>query len=160
MTVMLTFPEMERLHWYLAHDFQSFKHMGLVHGPNDPWGKYTPSAVSPAYANLIHRLHGAKFVEKVGADPRTRAFRFDRDGQSTWVCWSLAGTPQITFTTAGNLTLVNAVGGENLARQTLGTALRVFFGQCIFVDIRGMHFKRNPSVAQQFLTARRGGGED
>lgn len=124
MTLMRSCPDVERIYWYLACDFREFKNMGLVHGANHPSGCFTPTMVYPAYANLIHRLYGANFGVRENTDARTRIYRFDAADRSTWVCWSTAETARLAVNTAGPVTRVNLVGGEErLSPAADGTLL-------------------------------------
>ncbi len=46
-----------------------------------------------------------------------------------------------------------------LAGQALGAILRVLSGERVFGNIGRLNLKRNPRVAEEFLTSRRSGGE-
>jgi hypothetical protein len=110
-TVLLAQPEVQRVYWYLARDFQEFKSMGLVHGDDSPMGKYTPVMSYVAYANLIQQLHHAKPVRREATDSRTCAYRFERDGRDIWVCWSTFEATGLNFKAAAPVRVVDLVGG-------------------------------------------------
>ena len=113
-TVLLAQPEVERIYWYLARDYDEFTNMGLVHSDKDPMGKYTPVMNYPAFATMVNLLHHAQPAGLQSTDPRTRVFRFDRGNQSIWVCWSITQSADLVFQTKQPLRLVNLVGGEKL----------------------------------------------
>ena len=110
MTLASTFPEVERIIWYLARDFRSFTNMGLLHADTDPTGAYTPTMPYVAYANLIGLLHGARFIQREKTDERTLVYRFANAGQTVWVCWSESGTARLTF--AGPIRRLSIVGSN------------------------------------------------
>ena len=64
MVLESTFPEVQRIIWYLARDFREFTNMGLVRADSDPAGAFTPTMPYAAYANLIGLLSGARFVQR------------------------------------------------------------------------------------------------
>ena len=105
--------EVEHVSWYLACDLPpNATNMGLMHGEKDPSGKFTPTMGYVAYANLIQQLHHAKPVCRESTDPRTRVYRFERAGQTIWVCWSASEAAQLTFSASQPLKEVDFVGGE------------------------------------------------
>ncbi len=110
MTLESTFPEVERIIWYLARDFRDFPNMGLLHADIDPSGAYTPTMPFAAYANLISLLHGARFVRREKTDDRTSVYRFDNADRTVWVCWSEAGTARLNF--AGPVQRLSIVGSK------------------------------------------------
>ena len=111
-TLLLTQPEVERVYWYLLRDYAEFKIQGLVHGEDDPMGRYTPVVCYAAYANLVLQLHRAQFVRREATDSRTRVYRFDKDDRSVWVCWSTFGPAKLAFAASEPLRVVDMVGGE------------------------------------------------
>jgi hypothetical protein len=121
-TLLLTQPEVQRIYWYLLRDYAQFKNLGLVHGDQDPMGKYTPVAGYPAFANLVQQLYQARFVQRESTDSRTRIYRFDKADRSIWVCWSTSGTAQLLFTTGSPLRLVDMVGAEKPLMPVHGQA--------------------------------------
>ncbi len=110
MTLESTFPEVQRIIWYLARDFRGFTNMGLVHSDTDAAGAYTPTMPYAAYANLIHLLDGARFVQREKTDDRTQVYRFENATQTVWVCWSEVGTARMNF--AGPIHRLSIVGSE------------------------------------------------
>src|ERR1035437_8296764 len=88
-TVLLAQPEVERIYWYLARDYDEFTVQGLVLKDTDPMGRYTPTANYVAYATVVNQLHHGVPKGQVASDPRTRIYRFERDGRAVWVCWSM-----------------------------------------------------------------------
>jgi hypothetical protein len=112
LTLMLTQPEVERIYWYLMCDFREFKTMGIVHGADDPTGRFTPTMIYPAYANLIHRLYGARPDRREETDLRTRVYRFNRANDAVWVCWTTSGQTKLRLAGDSPMLRVNLVGGE------------------------------------------------
>ena len=110
MVLESTFPEVQRIIWYLSRDFREFTIMGLVHSDTDPAGAFTPVIPYVAYANLIHLLDGAHFVQREPTDDRTLVYRFENPTQTVWACWSATGTTQMNF--AGPVRRLNMVGSE------------------------------------------------
>lgn len=108
-------PEIARGYWYLARDYpdEGFPTMGLVHTPDSPMGKYTPTAVYAAYATMANQLFNAKPLPQLPVDSRTNLYHFERNGQGIWVCWSEVGTTSLIFKTKSPLRQVNFIGGEN-----------------------------------------------
>jgi hypothetical protein len=78
----------EHIYWYLLRDYAKFEGMGLLRGPDSPYGRYAPAPAYVAYANLIAMLDGARFVRREATDPRTRLYRFERGGEVIRVGWS------------------------------------------------------------------------
>ena len=111
-TVMLAQPEVARTYWYLARDYDEFKTMGLVHSDVDPMGKYTPVISYPVFAVMARELFDAAPKGREAADSRTRVFRFDKAGETVWVCWSMVRTADLVFQAGSPLTKINMVGGE------------------------------------------------
>ncbi len=110
MVVESTFPEIQRVIWYLARDFREFTNMGLVRADNDPAGAFTPTMPYAAYANLIYLLNGASFVRREPTDDRTLVYRFEAPARTVWACWSEVGTAEMTF--AGPIRRFSIVGSE------------------------------------------------
>ena len=108
MVLESTFPEVQRIIWYLSRDFREFTIMGLVHSDTDPSGAFTPVIPYVAYANLIHLLDGAHFVRREPTDDRTLVYRFEGPTQTVWACWSATETTQMNF--AGPIRRLNMVG--------------------------------------------------
>ena len=110
MVLESTFPEVQRIIWYLARDFREFTNMGLVHADTDPSGAFTPVMSYVAYANLIHLLADARFVQREKTDDRTLVYRFVSPTQTVWACWSAVGTARMNF--AGPIRRLSIVGSE------------------------------------------------
>jgi hypothetical protein len=112
--MFLNQPEIARAYWYLARDYpdEGFPTMGLVHTPDSPMGKYTPTAVYVAYATMANQLFDAKPMGHEPADLRTNIYHFERNGQGIWVCWSDVDTTSLVFQTTAPLRQINMVGGE------------------------------------------------
>lgn len=100
----------QRMYWYLLRDYASFKGMGLLRDPDSPLGRYAPTPAYVAYANLIAMLDGARFVAREETDPRTRIYRFERDGQEIRVAWS-DDPVRVTARAASALTQTDLMGG-------------------------------------------------
>jgi hypothetical protein len=109
--LLLTQPAVRHIDWFLACDYAGFKNRGLLHGEKDPMGRFTPVALYPAYANLAQLLGHAEFVRREPTDPRTRVYRFEKDRQAVWVCWSTFESTRLIFEARGPVELVNLVGG-------------------------------------------------
>jgi hypothetical protein len=112
--MFLNQPEIVGAYWYLARDYpdEGFPTMGLVHTPDSPMGKYTPTAVYSAYATMANQLYGVKPMPPTGVDPRTNLYHFERGGAGIWVGWSEADPTSIVFQTKSPLREINLVGGE------------------------------------------------
>ena len=110
MVLESTFPEVQRIIWYLSRDFREFPNMGLVHADTDPAGAFTPVMSYVAYANLIHLLTDARFVQREKTDDRTLVYRFESPAQTVWACWSAVGTARMNF--AGPVRRLSIVGSE------------------------------------------------
>ncbi len=110
MVLESTFPEIQRIIWYLARDFREFPTMGLVHADTDPSGAFTPVMSYAAYANLIYLLSDARFVQREKTDDRTLVYRFERPTRPVGACWSGAGPAQVNF--AGPIRRFTIVGSE------------------------------------------------
>ena len=110
MVLESTFPEVQRIIWYLSRDFREFTNMGLIRSDTDPAGAFTPTLPYVAYANLIHLLNDARFVQREKTDDRTLVYRFENATRIVWVCWSGVGTAQMTF--AGPIHRVGIDGAE------------------------------------------------
>ena len=110
MVLESTFPEVQRIIWYLARDFREFSTMGLVHADTDPSGAFTPVMSYVAYANLIYLLSDARFVQREKTDDRTLVYRFESPTQTVWACWSAAGKTRVNF--AGSIRRFTMVGSE------------------------------------------------
>jgi hypothetical protein len=65
----------------------------------------------PAYSNLIHLLGGAAPGRREATDPRTRVYRFEKDRQRVWVCWSSFELARLIFEARSPVERVNLVGG-------------------------------------------------
>ncbi len=131
MVLASTFPEVQRVIWYLARDFREFTHMGLVRADNDPAGAFTPTMPYAAYANLIHLLNGAGFVRREPTDDRTCVYRFETPARSVWVCWSEGGTAEMAF--AGPIRRLSIVGSELSASPGDGPSAVTFGAMPIYV---------------------------
>lgn len=113
LTLLMTIPETERVHWYLACDHPGFEGMGLLRPEDDPMGKFVPGMMYPAYAALIDSLYGTKIqAAEPTSDLRTRVYRFGNKEKTVYVCWSTFGDSEMTFDATGPLRVVNMVGGE------------------------------------------------
>jgi hypothetical protein len=112
--MFLNQPEIARAYWYLARDYpdEGFPTMGLVHTPDSPMGKYTPTAVYVAYATMANQLFSADPRGHVTTDPRTSVYHFERNGQGIWVCWSNADTTSLVYKTSSPMRQVNMMGVE------------------------------------------------
>ncbi len=110
MVLESTFPEVQRIIWYLSRDFREFTIMGLVRSDADPAGAFTPTMPYAAYANVIHQLYGTRFVQREKTDDRSLVYRFEGPAQTVWVCWSSTGTAQMRF--AGPVRRFDIVGSE------------------------------------------------
>lgn len=110
MTIMRS-AGVERAFWYLMADSSDYR-SGLLHGRDDPLGRYVPSSGYPAYANLIKQLYGAQFVSRDATDPRTRVYVFSRaaDQATVRVAWSASSTTQLLLSAGAPLTVVDLMG--------------------------------------------------
>ena len=121
LTLLRTFPETQHIYWYLLCDFQQYQGLGLLRPDTDPYGKFTPGMMYPAYANLIDRMYGTTYVKQESTgDTRTRVYRFAKGDQTVFVCWSTFGDSQLTFQSPVPLKVVNLVGGESEAASAGG----------------------------------------
>ena len=109
----------ERVYWYLAHDYNGFT-SGLLRASTDPLGYYAPTSAFPAYSNLIHYLYGTSFVQRDNTDPRTRCYLFNGSAGNVRVVWSTVGTAHLVLTTSKPITLVNIMGETSVLRPTNG----------------------------------------
>ncbi|HOF18081.1 MAG TPA: glycosyl hydrolase, partial [Phycisphaerae bacterium] len=136
-TLLQTQPAVERIYWYLCCDYRKeFARLGLVHSDVDPMGKYTPVATYPAYANLVRRFHRAKFARREATDSRTRVYRFDKPGETLWVCWSTFETAELVLSAGGPVRRVSLVGGDETLAPT-GGKIRVPVGETPFYLVAG-----------------------
>ena len=102
----------ERFYWYHARDDPSFPTSGILRGPEDPKGRYTPKPAYVAYATLVRQLDGARFVRReptVNED--TYCLLFERGDESVRVLWSLAPA-KVRVQTENSLALVDLMGAS------------------------------------------------
>ncbi|MCG8440286.1 MAG: glycosyl hydrolase, partial [Caulobacterales bacterium] len=113
-TAMLA-ADVEQIYWYLLRDYQNFRGMGLLRGPDSEYGRYTPTPSYAAFAHLTHQLGPATYQCRAALDPRTFVHRFasERDVQ---VAWSLHGPAAITIVAGGEVEVRDYMGGT---RQVL-----------------------------------------
>lgn len=100
----------DRVYWYLAHDYADADGMGLLRAPDSPFGAYAPNPAYVTYATLIRELGDARFVRREATDPRTRLYLFERAGREIRVGWSSAGETELTFSGDAGLSLLTGEG--------------------------------------------------
>ena len=131
MVLESTFPEVQRIIWYLSRDFREFPNMGLVHADTDASGAFTPVMPYVAYANLIHLLSDARFVQREKTDDRTLVYRFESRAQTVWAGWSAVGTAELNF--AGPIRRLSIVGSELPPTAGKGSSAVILDATPIFI---------------------------
>lgn len=88
-TLMLS-QGVKRMIWYLMQDHREFANMGIVHGPRDPRGPYSPAPVLGAAAVVVRLLSDARYVEREATRHYSRAFvfKFLKGNEQLRVCWA------------------------------------------------------------------------
>jgi hypothetical protein len=115
MSTLLLSAKVERIYWYLLRDYKKFKGMGLVHGRNDPRGRYSPAPAYVAYSVLIHELDGTSFVRREPSAPGMRVYLFADGDREVRVGWSTAGAGTYESASEGPVKIVTIMGGETEA---------------------------------------------
>ena len=100
----------DRVYWYLLRDDGPFQGMGLLRGPDSPYGHHAPNPAYAAYATLIHLLDGTSHVGRDATDARTQAHLFAQDGRSVRVLWSSNGWGRLDYRAQAPLDLVDLMG--------------------------------------------------
>ncbi len=113
MQTLLLSEGVARSYWYLQRDYQNFV-TGLVYGPDDPKGRYVPTAAFLAYRTSIALFDGYEFVRRENSDPRDRFYRFAKSGQpDLLVCWSTDGAGSIRLPGTAPLQKIDVIGRSN-----------------------------------------------
>ncbi|HEX2116720.1 MAG TPA: hypothetical protein VHM01_20125, partial [Alphaproteobacteria bacterium] len=113
----------ERIYWYLMRDYAGFRTMGLLRAADSDLGRYAPAPAYAAYANLIHQLHGARFVRRERTDPRTHAYLFERGGTQIRVIWSPGAPVDLRLSADRPVTIVDIMGRERQMNPRDGTMI-------------------------------------
>lgn len=137
LTVLRT-ADVERIYWYLGRDYDSFEGLGLVRGPDSPYGRYAPNPAYAAYATVIGELDGAEPRGRDGLDRRTHLHRFTKDGRPIAVVWSSDGDSELTFSQSLPLEMVDLAGNVAVARPQGGRITLEVTGLPIFLRGAGM----------------------
>jgi hypothetical protein len=113
MSVLLLAAKVERMYWYLLRDYQDFAGLGLLRDERDPLGRYAPNPAYVAYAVLIDKLSGARFVGRDPAGNDARVYRFTGGAGDIWVAWAAQSTPY-SLATSGSVRVATLMGSERV----------------------------------------------
>lgn len=122
-----------RVYWYLLRDYAAFSTMGLLHGPDDPLGRYAPTPAYVAYANLNARIGAAAPVCRAQLDPRTYVHRFAGSDGPVWVAWTGGGAADLALTPDGPAQLSDIWGGTTAELAAGETAVIALSETPIFI---------------------------
>lgn len=121
MMTLLLAAKVEKIHWYLARDYDNFVTMGLLRAPDSPWGRYAVTPAYVAYSTLIDQLYAASFVKREEPAGRVRLYRFSKNNQDKIVAW--ATTPsQVTVLADAPFTVTDMMGGQTTLTPINGQA--------------------------------------
>jgi hypothetical protein len=119
--VLLLSEKVEKVFQYLMRNYANFPDMGLVEGPEHPFGRYAVKPPYVAYANLIRQLYGAAHARREAARKYTRAYvhLFRKGGEEIRVCWA-APAAKIELEARAPLTVVDLMGGTTAVAPAAG----------------------------------------
>jgi hypothetical protein len=121
MSTLLLAARVERMYWYLLRDYTEFTGLGLVRDERDPLGRYAPNPAYVAYAVLIDKLAGARFVGREAAGEDAWVLRFDAGGRTILVGWAARPTP-FSWPTAAPVRVATMMGAEHSVGPAGGKA--------------------------------------
>jgi hypothetical protein len=136
-----------KISWYVSADHMNFAGMGLLRHYGNEASGMGRLAVAPsyvAYANLIHQLEGAKFIEQEANEAYSpvHVYLFRRGRDDIRVCWATRPA-KIMLKSAGRLTVSNLMGGEMTVAPAGGMATLALGEDAVYVrgpvtEVRGI----------------------